>query len=185
MEQGGGRTLFPLCTILLGDDAESTSTRGARKPCRSPLLFLKHDRKATKCFRSSRSEARHLISSVLFPQPCGGLAWPLAQLIQPLAEDGSVDCGDRITQMTREMAEEVFLMAQSLRSGGPGLVLGLQAAAVGGRVPPSGRHGGHAWHLAFPMPTMHVTSPSPLLGSVTMVLSYPTREDNLPGTAIS
>lgn len=38
--------------------------------------------------------------------------------------------GSRIIQITREMATEVLLMAQSLRRRGPVLVLGLQRAAV-------------------------------------------------------
>ncbi|XP_019518412.1 PREDICTED: vinculin-like [Hipposideros armiger] len=48
-------------------------------------------------------------------------AWLLAELDQPLTEDGSADSGDRITQMTRQMADDVFLMAQSLSSRGRGL----------------------------------------------------------------
>ncbi|XP_070429715.1 uncharacterized protein [Equus przewalskii] len=45
-------------------------------------------------------------------------AWLRADLDQPLPEDGSADSGNRITQITREMAKEVFLMAQSLRRRG-------------------------------------------------------------------
>nr|KAF6267045.1 hypothetical protein mMyoMyo1_011844 [Myotis myotis] len=51
--------------------------------------------------------------------PCapGGLAWPRAEPEQP-PQDRSTDGGNRITQLTQDMAEEVLLMAQSLRSRG-------------------------------------------------------------------
>ncbi|KAM8786874.1 uncharacterized protein V5649_011242 [Rhynchonycteris naso] len=48
----------------------------------------------------------------------GCLAWPHAELDQPPQEDRSTDGGNRITQVTQEMAQEVLLMAQSLRRRG-------------------------------------------------------------------
>ncbi|XP_060165850.1 uncharacterized protein [Globicephala melas] len=45
-------------------------------------------------------------------------AWPHTEVDLPLPEDGSVNSGNRITQVTQEMAKEVFLMAQSLRRRG-------------------------------------------------------------------
>ncbi|KAB0398680.1 hypothetical protein E2I00_016621 [Balaenoptera physalus] len=53
-------------------------------------------------------------------------AWPHTEVDLPLPEDGSVNSGNRITQVTQEMAKEVFLMAQSLRRRGCILVLDLQ-----------------------------------------------------------
>ncbi|XP_066862992.1 uncharacterized protein [Kogia breviceps] len=44
-------------------------------------------------------------------------AWPHTEVDLPLPEDGSLNSGSRITQVTQEMAKEVFLMAQSLRRG--------------------------------------------------------------------
>uniref|UniRef100_A0A7N5JCZ5 Uncharacterized LOC117801786 n=1 Tax=Ailuropoda melanoleuca TaxID=9646 RepID=A0A7N5JCZ5_AILME len=48
----------------------------------------------------------------------GPLAWLGPEPDQRLPEDGGADRGSRIIQMTREMATEVLLMAQSLRRGG-------------------------------------------------------------------
>ncbi|XP_032209592.1 uncharacterized protein LOC116596399 [Mustela erminea] len=47
------------------------------------------------------------------------LAWLNPELDQPLLEDGGADGGSRIIQITREMAAEVLLMAESLRRRGP------------------------------------------------------------------
>nr|KAF6429756.1 hypothetical protein HJG59_009069 [Molossus molossus] len=55
-------------------------------------------------------------SSSPSPAP-GGPARPCAELDQPL-QDCSSDGGNRITQMTQEMAQEVLLMSQSLRRRG-------------------------------------------------------------------
>lgn len=51
---------------------------------------------------------------------------------QPGQEDGSADSENRIAQITQEMANEVLLMAQSLRKRGQALVLGLQRVTVVG-----------------------------------------------------
>lgn len=67
-------------------------------------------------------------------------AWLPAELDQPLAEDGSTDSGDRITQMTREMAKDVFLMSQNLQRRGHLLVCGPQCAAVVGGLGTVGNH---------------------------------------------
>lgn len=64
-------------------------------------------------------------------------AWPHTEVDLPLPEDGSVNSGNRITQVTQEMAKEVFLMAQSLRRRGCILVLDLQWV-VGGLRPRGG-----------------------------------------------
>ncbi|XP_034350582.2 uncharacterized protein LOC117703216 [Arvicanthis niloticus] len=48
----------------------------------------------------------------------GSLSLPPAQMDQIVPEDGSADSENRITQITQEMATEVFLMAQSLRKRG-------------------------------------------------------------------
>lgn len=52
----------------------------------------------------------------------GPLAWLGPEPDQRVLEDGGADGGSRIIQMTREMATEVLLMAQSLRRGGRILV---------------------------------------------------------------
>ncbi|XP_011927065.1 PREDICTED: uncharacterized protein LOC105591187 [Cercocebus atys] len=49
---------------------------------------------------------------------CPATAVVPAELNQPLPEDGSTDRDSRITRITRAMAKEVFLMAQSLRRRG-------------------------------------------------------------------
>ncbi|XP_049712307.1 uncharacterized protein LOC126060206 [Elephas maximus indicus] len=53
--------------------------------------------------------------------PSGSLSCPTrlhAEPDQPPQKDSSADSGNRITRITREMAKEVFLMAQSLRRRG-------------------------------------------------------------------
>lgn len=126
--------LFPLLAVFLGvwRDAKGSWHPGSRKPSQFPRL---HDDKAVNLpWWLEGPSSRHLTSSVflLQQQPCsgppcalGGLAWQSAELEQP-PQDHSMDGGNRITQMTQEMAEEVLLMAQSLRSRGRLLVRGLQ-----------------------------------------------------------
>ncbi|XP_043459920.1 uncharacterized protein LOC122497179 [Prionailurus bengalensis] len=53
------------------------------------------------------------------PGSTGPLAWLGPEPDQLLPEDGGVEGGSRIIQITREMATEVLLMAQSLRRRGP------------------------------------------------------------------
>lgn len=90
-------------------------------------------------------------------------AWPHTEVDLPLPEDGSVNSGNRITQVTQEMAKEVFLMAQSLRRRGCILVLDLQwvvggLGTTGGNGSPSccpagarteGPRAGAIGHIAF------------------------------------
>ncbi|KAB1256784.1 hypothetical protein Cadr_000029933, partial [Camelus dromedarius] len=52
------------------------------------------------------------------PQPHPGEARLHAERDPPLPEDGRVGSGNRISQITQQMAEEVLLMAQSLRRRG-------------------------------------------------------------------
>lgn len=161
-----------------------------------------------------RCKRQGLTSSAFFPQqqpgsspsPApGGPAQPCAELDQPL-QDCSTDRGNRITQMTQEMAQEVLLMAQSLRRRGRLLVLGLRGlrwwedwAPQGNGCPAAAgsSQDSRATLRCSALSTLHalvsvwcitnVTSflPSPpLLGSITTVLSYSTREDNLSERAI-
>ncbi|XP_012583045.1 PREDICTED: uncharacterized protein LOC105853889 isoform X2 [Condylura cristata] len=54
----------------------------------------------------------------VLPSSLGSVAWLHTKLDQPLPEGDSVDGGNRIAQITQEMAKEVLLMAQSLRRRG-------------------------------------------------------------------
>ncbi|GAB1286880.1 Vinculin/alpha-catenin family member 1 [Apodemus speciosus] len=64
----------------------------------------------------------------------GGLSLPPAQMDQTAPEDGGADPGNRITQITQEMATEVLLMAQSLRKRGRVLLLDQEHAILGERL---------------------------------------------------
>ncbi|XP_054945099.1 uncharacterized protein [Physeter macrocephalus] len=68
---------------------------------------------------------QHLRSGTPGSSP-GCPAWPHTEVDLPLPEGGSLNSGNRITQVTQEMAKEVFLMAQSVRRRGCILVLDLQ-----------------------------------------------------------
>lgn len=122
--------LSPLLAVFLWvwRDAKGSWHVGSRKPSRFPRL---HDDTAVNLpWRLEGPSGRHLTGFVflLQQQPrsgalCtpGSLAWPRAEPEQP-PQDCSTDGGNRITQLTQDMAEEVLLMAQSLRSRGRLLV---------------------------------------------------------------
>ncbi|XP_042551283.1 uncharacterized protein LOC122121208 [Dipodomys spectabilis] len=57
------------------------------------------------------------MNDITWPSP-GCPDRPRAEMDQPLQEDGSTDSEDKITQLTQEMANEVLLMAKSLKKRG-------------------------------------------------------------------
>lgn len=122
--------LFPLLAVFLWvwRDAKGSWHVGSRKPSRFPQLH--DDMAVNRPWRLEGPSGRHLTGFVFLRQqqprsgpPCapGGPAWPRAEPEQP-PQDRSTDGGNRITQLTQDMAEEVLLMAQSLRSRGRLLV---------------------------------------------------------------